>query len=123
MDLPANIFIFVICRLFYAIIICEDRDDNMFLSITDEYSSLLARRSQISQIHPFHKGNTRSVIVFWVLLAKSQRLTVGHIIFKDNSAYVRNALVWVFTHVMDASSGLSLTLSCMILSKQQLLVH
>lgn len=50
--------------------------------------------AQIWQIHPFREGNTRSVIVFAVLFAKSLGFTVDHSIFKDNSAYMRNALVW-----------------------------
>lgn len=50
--------------------------------------------AQIWQIHPFREGNTHSVIVFAVLFAKSLGFTVDHSVFKDNSAYVRNALVW-----------------------------
>lgn len=48
----------------------------------------------IWQIHPFREGNTRSVIVFAVLLAKSLGFDVDHNLFKTNAAYVRNALVW-----------------------------
>ncbi len=50
--------------------------------------------SNIWQIHPFREGNTRTVIVFVVLLANSLGLNVKHELFKVNSAYVRNALVW-----------------------------
>ena len=49
---------------------------------------------QIWQTHPFREGNTRSVIVFAVLLAKSLGFEVKHELFRIHSAYVRNALVW-----------------------------
>lgn len=50
--------------------------------------------AQIWQTHPFREGNTRSVIVFAVLLAKSLGFEVEHELFRVHSSYVRNALVW-----------------------------
>ncbi len=50
--------------------------------------------ASIWQTHPFRDGNTRTVIVFAVLLAQSLGFTVNHELFKTNSAYVRNSLVW-----------------------------
>ena len=50
--------------------------------------------SQIWQTHPFREGNTRSVIVFAVLFALQLGFDVDHELFRVNSAYVRNALVW-----------------------------
>jgi len=50
--------------------------------------------ASIWQTHPFREGNTRTVIVFAVLLAKSMGFEVEHERFKTNSAYVHNALVW-----------------------------
>ena len=50
--------------------------------------------SGIWHIHPFREGNTRTVIVFSVLLAKHLGFEVNHELFKTNSSYVRNALVW-----------------------------
>lgn len=44
--------------------------------------------------HPFREGNTRTVIVFAVLLAKHLGFDVDHQLFKENASYVRNALVW-----------------------------
>lgn len=44
--------------------------------------------------HPFREGNTRAVIVFAVMLAKQLGFEVDHELFKEHSAYVRNALVW-----------------------------
>lgn len=48
----------------------------------------------IWQIHPFREGNTRTCIIFAVLLAKHLGFEVNHELFKTHSAYVRNALVW-----------------------------
>ncbi len=48
----------------------------------------------IWQTHPFREGNTRTVIVFAVLLAKSLGFEVNHELFREHSSYVRNALVW-----------------------------
>ena len=48
----------------------------------------------IWQTHPFREGNTRSIIVFAVLLAKHLRFEADHELFRVNSSYVRNALVW-----------------------------
>ena len=48
----------------------------------------------IWQIHPFREGNTRTCIVFAVLLAKHLGFEVNHELFKTHSAYVRNSLVW-----------------------------
>ena len=50
--------------------------------------------AQIWQTHPFREGNTRSVIVFAVLLAKSLGFEVEHELFRVHASYVRNALVW-----------------------------
>ena len=58
----------------------------------------------IWQIHPFREGNTRTCIVFAVLLAKHLGFEVNHELFKTHSAYVRNALVW-------ASQGTSSTVA------------
>lgn len=48
----------------------------------------------IWQIHPFREGNTRTCIVFAVLLSKHLGFEVNHELFTTHSAYVRNALVW-----------------------------
>lgn len=50
--------------------------------------------AQIWQTHPFREGNTRSVIVFAVLFAKSLGFEVEHELFRVHASYVRNALVW-----------------------------
>lgn len=50
--------------------------------------------ASVWQTHPFREGNTRTVIVFAVLLAKHLGFEVSHELFKTNAAYVRNSLVW-----------------------------
>lgn len=50
--------------------------------------------AQIWQTHPFREGNTRGVIVFAILLARSLGFEVEHELFNAHSAYVRSALVW-----------------------------
>lgn len=50
--------------------------------------------AKLWQIHPFREGNTRTVIAFSVLLAQCLGLEVNHILFAENAAYLRNALVW-----------------------------
>ena len=50
--------------------------------------------ASIWQTHPFREGNTRTVIVFAVLLAKHLGFDVNHELFRVHSSYVRNALVW-----------------------------
>ena len=50
--------------------------------------------AQIWQTHPFREGNTRSVIVFAVLFAKSLGFEVEHELFRVHASYIRNALVW-----------------------------
>lgn len=48
----------------------------------------------IWQTHPFREGNTRTIVVFAVLLAKHLGFDVNHELFREHSSYVRNALVW-----------------------------
>lgn len=50
--------------------------------------------SAVWQIHPFREGNTRSIIVFAVLLAKHLGFDVDPEVFSKNASYVRNSLVW-----------------------------
>ena len=66
----------------------------MFKSKKDIVFRLVRIIASIWQTHPFREGNTRTVIVFAVLFAKSLGFEVEHELFKNNSAYVRNTLVW-----------------------------
>lgn len=64
----------------------KDREDLIF--------RVVRISAKLWQIHPFREGNTRTVVSFSMLLAKSLGLTVNPKLFEDNAAYVRNALVW-----------------------------
>lgn len=50
--------------------------------------------SKIWQIHPFREGNTRTVMVFSILLAEKLGFDVNHELFCKHAKYVRNSLVW-----------------------------
>ena len=67
------------------------RTNNNYKDIVFKLVRIIAK---IWQTHPFREGNTRTVIVFAVLLAKSLGFQVKHELFKTNASYVRNALVW-----------------------------
>lgn len=64
----------------------EDRADLIF--------RIVRITAKLWQIHPFREGNTRTVVAFSVLLAKSIGIEVNLKLFQDHAAYVRNALVW-----------------------------
>ena len=49
--------------------------------------------SNIWKIHPFREGNTRTVIIFCCDFAEKKGFPLDRELFKDNSAYVRRALV------------------------------
>lgn len=55
----------------------------------------IARLSaRLWEIHPFREGNTRAVVAFSVILARSFGIEVRAELFEKNAAYVRNALAW-----------------------------
>lgn len=67
-----------------------------------DYSRLSARKmiphfcrfiAQVWQIHPFGEGNTRTTAVFAVKYLRSLGFRTENNMFKDNSWYLRNALV------------------------------
>ena len=55
---------------------------------------LVRLTAAIWQTHPFREGNTRTCIVFAVLLAKYLGFEVDHEMLKEHASYVRNAFVW-----------------------------
>ncbi len=72
----------------------EEREKG-YRSMSDE---ILIKRithftSNIWQVHPFLNGNTRTVAVFVQKMLRSKGINVGNEIFKNNSAYFRDALV------------------------------
>ncbi len=54
------------------------------------FSKLIA---QIWQIHPFREGNTRTIITFATQFAEKHGFRMNKALLKDNSEYVRDALV------------------------------
>lgn len=45
------------------------------------------------KVHPFREGNTRTIITFFCMFIESKGIYVESDLFKDNAAYMRNALV------------------------------
>lgn len=54
------------------------------------FSKLIAK---IWQIHPFQEGNTRTIITFATQFAERHGFRMNKVLLKDNSEYVRAALV------------------------------
>ena len=54
------------------------------------FSKLIAK---IWQIHPFREGNTRTIITFSTQFAEKHGFRMNKALLKDNSEYVRDALV------------------------------
>lgn len=54
------------------------------------FSKLIAR---VWQIHPFREGNTRTIITFATQFAEKHGFRMNKALLKDNSEYVRDALV------------------------------
>jgi cell filamentation protein len=49
--------------------------------------------TELWKVHPFREGNTRSVITFCCDFAEQKGFQLNRELFKDNSRYVRRALV------------------------------
>lgn len=64
----------------------KDKDELIF--------RIVRLSARLWQIHPFREGNTRAVVAFSVVLARSFGIEVRAELFEKNAAYVRNALVW-----------------------------
>jgi len=45
------------------------------------------------KIHPFREGNTRTTVTFICQFAESKGLPLDRVLFEQNAAYVRSALV------------------------------
>lgn len=60
----------------------------------DEKSNLFSRlMADLWKVHPFREGNTRTIITFCCHYAENQGFPLDTDLLKDNSDYVRNALV------------------------------
>lgn len=49
--------------------------------------------AELWKVHPFREGNTRTVVTFCSMFIEAQDLYIESDLFKDNAAYMRNALV------------------------------
>lgn len=61
-----------------------------FEDIIETFSSFMA---ELWKVHPFREGNTRTVVMFCSMFIEAQGLYIESDLFKDNAAYMRNALV------------------------------
>lgn len=58
--------------------------------LVKKFSDCLAR---LWKVHPYREGNTRTVVTFCCLFIESQGIYIESDLFKDNAAYMRDALV------------------------------
>lgn len=64
----------------------EDKKDLVF--------KIVRLVAKLWQTHPFREGNTRTIMVFAVLLSEHLGIEIDHTLFEKHAAYVRNSLVW-----------------------------
>ena len=63
------------------------------LSAEDKAISFAGHMTDIWMVHPFREGNTRAIITFCCDFADKHGFSLDRELFKDNSVYVRRALV------------------------------
>jgi cell filamentation protein len=63
------------------------------LTLHDKAKNFSQCMTNIWKIHPFREGNTRTIVTFCCDFAYSKDFPLDRGLFKDNSAYVRTALV------------------------------
>lgn len=61
-----------------------------FKDIVETFSDFIA---ELWKVHPFREGNTRTVVAFCSMFIEAQGIYIESDLFKDNAAYMRNALV------------------------------
>lgn len=61
-----------------------------FEDVVTAFSDFMAR---LWRVHPFREGNTRTVVTFCSMFIEAQGFYIESDLFKDNAAYMRNALV------------------------------
>lgn len=61
-----------------------------FDDVVTMFSDFMAR---LWKVHPFREGNTRTVVTFCSMYIEAQGFYIESDLFKDNAAYMRNALV------------------------------
>ena len=63
------------------------------LSLDEKVKVLSDNMAELWKVHPFREGNTRTTITFCCDFAESKGFGLDRDLFKDNSQYMRNALV------------------------------
>ena len=61
-----------------------------FETLVKKFSDNMAK---LWKIHPYREGNTRTIVTFCCLFIEAQGIYIESDLFKDNAAYMRNALV------------------------------
>lgn len=61
-----------------------------FENIVKAFSDFMA---ELWKVHPFREGNTRTIVTFCSMFIEAQGFYIESDLFKDNAAYMRNALV------------------------------
>jgi cell filamentation protein len=92
----------------HATIACEKMNGISWKSLdADKKAEYFSKcMAELWKVHPFREGNTRTVITFCCDFAAQNGFRLNRELFKDNSAYVRRALVAasaVFTDMGDLS--------------------
>lgn len=63
------------------------------VSFEDVVITLSNFMAELWKVHPFREGNTRTVVTFCCMFIEAQGIYIESDLFKDNAAYMRNALV------------------------------
>jgi cell filamentation protein len=71
--------------------LCET--DWQSLNITGKAENFSRYMAKIWKVHPFREGNTRAIVTFCCDFADYNKFPLDRELFKDNSTYVRTALV------------------------------
>ena len=69
---------------------CFNWKQAFFEDIVITFSNFMA---ELWKVHPFREGKTRTVVTFCSMFIEAQGIYIESDLFKDNAAYMRNALV------------------------------
>ena len=87
---------------------CEKMNSILWKSLdTDKKAECFSKcMAELWKVHPFREGNTRTVIMFCCAFAEQNGFRLDRELFRENSVYVRRALVAasaIFTDMGDLS--------------------
>jgi len=63
------------------------------LTLDEQAKALSTSFADLWKVHPFREGNTRTTVTFICQFAESRGLPLDRVLFEQNAAYLRNALV------------------------------